>query len=83
MTKTNCIDNCVSAIVELERAQRILSLLFEENDEAISAAESEEVWRMVWYCRRAETWEALIATILRSVSESKTLIDEILDGGIQ
>ena len=52
MTKTNCIDNCESAIVELERAQRILSLLFEENDEAISAAKSEEVWRMACYCKK-------------------------------
>ena len=83
MTKLNCINNCENAIVELERTEHLLSLLFEEIDEAVSASISGEAWKMAVCCNRAELSDALITAISKNIAEAKKLINSLVEEGIQ
>lgn len=68
-----------TAVVELERAECLFTLLFEEIDEALSASLSKETWRAQHCCDRASISEALAMAISRSISEVKDIMNTLVE----
>ena len=77
MTKFESLNNCENALIKLERAENLFSLLFDEIDEAISASIKKDKIGMILCCERANISEALAVSIFANISEAKKLISII------
>lgn len=78
-TEFECIIDCETAVVELERTECLLSLLFEEIDEALSASLSKETWKAQYCCNRASFSEAIATAISQNISNVKDILNTFLE----
>ena len=67
-----------TAVIELERAESLLALLYEEIDEAISASLSKETWKSQYCCDMASISEALATAVSQNISAVKDALSKLI-----
>lgn len=78
MVKLTHINDLELLDFEIERAQSLIQLLFEENDEALTyLMDRKEEWRAFASCERAPITEALLSALSQKIIEIKKTITDI------
>lgn len=70
-------------LVELERALHLLTLVFEEIDEAPRKAQKEDYWKAAVYCNRADIWESVVYSVYTLLENQTKAIESWIEGDIK